>query len=204
MPESTQTHRTLARVLLAAAVVAAADLADAIVAWVVILQRSTVQRVLQAIAAGLLGPASFRGGWKSAFLGLALHCCIALGWTLVFLALLERWRRLQTWVSTGRGRVAVGLAYGALVWLLMAFVVLPLSRARVPSPTTPWFWVQLATHPFVVGLPIVGILATGARRRAAVAGRSSHSPRGGASAAAPSGRRRRASRLHGPPPAAEK
>lgn len=53
----------------------------------------------------------------------------------------------------------VGLVYGALVWLLMDGVVLPLSQARVTPPTAPWFWLQLLTHPLVVGLPIVRVLA---------------------------------------------
>jgi len=148
----------LARVLLAATVVAAADLADAVVVWVVLFQRSTPQRILQSIAAGLLGPEAFRGGSSTAVLGLVLHLVVALGWTLVFLALLQRWPRLAAWARSARGAVLVGLVYGAVVWLLMDGVVLPLSRARVVSPTVPWFWIQLATHPFVVGLPIALIL----------------------------------------------
>ena len=151
-------HRFPARVLVAALVVAAADLLDAVVVWVVIFQRSTVQRILQSIASGLLGPASFRGGSATAALGLLLHLGIALGWTLVFLILLQRSPRLRVWTSSTRGAVLVGLVYGAAVWLLMDGVVLPLSRARVVPPTAPWFWIQLATHPFVVGLPIALIV----------------------------------------------
>jgi hypothetical protein len=181
MPEPTLPGSRLARVAAATAVVAAADLVDAVVVWVVIFQRSTVQRILQSIASGLLGPDAFRGGWGTAVLGLGLHVCVALGWTLVFLVLLERWPRLRTWVRTSGGAIAVGLAYGALVWLLMDGVVLPLSRARVTPPTAPWFWIQLFTHPVVVGLPIVWIVS-GASQRI---------------------RRSTASRLHGPGPAEE-
>ena len=150
--------QVFARVALAGAVVAAADLADAVVVWVVLFQRSTVQRILQSIASGLLGPAAFRGGSTTALLGLVLHLVIALGWTLVFLVLLQRWPRLREWTRTVRGALLVGVVYGAVVWLLMDGVVLPLSRARVTSPTAPWFWIQLATHPLVVGLPIALIL----------------------------------------------
>jgi hypothetical protein len=117
-----------------------------------------VQRILQSIAAGLLGPATYRGGNTTALLGLGLHLVVSLGWTLVFLALLQRWPRLRAWTRTARGAILVGLVYGAAVWLLMDGVVLPLSRARVVPPTVPWFWIQLATHPFVVGLPIALIL----------------------------------------------
>jgi hypothetical protein len=155
-------------VLLAAAVVGAADLLYAIVLWVGIYQRSTVQRILQSIASGLLGPASFQGGNATAALGFFLHFVIALGWTLVFLVLLLRWPRLRAWTASTRGAVLVGLVYGATVWLLMDGVVLPLSRARVVPPTIPWFWIQLAMHPFVVGLPIALILRRGSHHVAEV------------------------------------
>ena len=148
-----------ARVLTAALVVAAADLLDAVVVWVVIFQRSTVQRILQSIASGLLGPAAFGGGSATAALGLALHLAIALGWTVVFFILLVRWPRLREWTRPTGGAVLAGLVYGAAVWLVMDGLVLPLSRAKVVPPTVPWFWIQLATHPLVVGLPIALILA---------------------------------------------
>jgi len=148
----------LPRVLLATAVVAAADLADAIIVWVGVFQRSTVERILQSIAGGLLGPATYRGGTATALLGLGLHILVAFGWSLVFFVLFQRWARLRAWMATRRGAVLVGLAYGAAVWLLMDGVVLPLSRARVTPLSAPWFWIQLATHPFVVGLPIALIV----------------------------------------------
>ncbi|HUM13818.1 MAG TPA: hypothetical protein VLT82_22915 [Myxococcaceae bacterium] len=99
-----------------------------------------------------------RGGTTAALLGLGLHLLISLGWTLVFLVLLQCWPALRTWTRTVGGTVVAGLVYGAVVWLLMDGVVLPLSRARAVSPTVPRFWIQLATHPVVVGLPIALIL----------------------------------------------
>ena len=162
-PMSDPTRPSLARVLLAAVVVAAADLLDAIVVWVIIFQKSTVPRILQSIATGVLGLESFRGGSATAALGLVLHVVIALGWTLAFWMLLQRWPRLRGWTASTRGAVLAGLAYGAVVWLLMDFVVLPLSRARAVPVTIPWFWIQLATHPFVVGLPIAVILGRAGR-----------------------------------------
>ena len=152
----------LPRVLFAAAVVAAADLLDAIVVWVVIFQKSTVQRICQSIARGLLGPDAYKGGNATAVLGLVLHFIIALGWTLAFLFVLQRWPRLRAWTARTRSAVLVGLVYGAGVWLLMDSFVLPLSRAGAVPPTAPWFWIQLVTHPFVVGLPIALILGRAA------------------------------------------
>jgi len=162
MPDPTRP--SLAAVLLAALVVAVADLLDAIIVWVVIFQQSTVQRILQAVASGLIGrESSFSGGSATAALGLVLHFVVALGWTLVFWVLLQRWARLRAWTTTTRGAVLVGLVYGAVVWLLMDGVVLPLSRARATPVTAAWFWIQLATHPFVVGLPIAVIFGRAGR-----------------------------------------
>jgi len=90
---------SLRRVLLAATVVAAADLLDAIIVWVVIFQKATVPRILQSIATGLLGPDSFNGGTATALLGLVLHFVVALGWTLVFLLLLRQWPWLHRWTA---------------------------------------------------------------------------------------------------------
>ncbi|HEY1333021.1 MAG TPA: hypothetical protein VGF31_02120, partial [Myxococcaceae bacterium] len=133
-------------------------------------QKSTVERILQSIASGLLGrEASFGGGSATAALGLVLHFVVALGWTLVFWVLLLRWPRLRAWTATAGGTVLAGLVYGAVVWLLMDGVVLPLSRARATPVTAPWFWIQLATHPFVVGLPIAVILGRAGRSSQAAA-----------------------------------
>jgi len=42
------------------------------------------QRVFQDVAAGLLGEASFQGGWSTAALGLALHFLIAIITAVVY------------------------------------------------------------------------------------------------------------------------
>src|SRR2546421_12278989 len=47
-------------------------------------------RLLQGIAAGLLGPLSFGGGWATALLGLCLHFVIAFTATSVYV-MLCRW-----------------------------------------------------------------------------------------------------------------
>ena len=151
------------RIVLAGLTVAVVDMTWAVL-WVRLTRGSGPQRVFQAVASGLLGQPAFAGGWRTALLGLTLHTVVAFGWTLLFLFALLRWPRLRAWVSTRRGAVAVGLVYGALVWLAMDSVVLPLSRARATPPTALWFWLQLLTHPFLVGLPIVGILAGHAPR----------------------------------------
>ncbi|MGZ6140897.1 MAG: hypothetical protein ACXWLA_09485 [Myxococcaceae bacterium] len=150
--------------MLAGITVALADMTWAVL-WVRARHGASALRVFQSVASGLLGPSAFQGGWRLALLGLTLHTTIAFAWTLVFLVALVRSPHLRHWVSTRRGAVTVGLVYGALVWLVMDWLVLPLSRARTTPPTALWFWLQLLTHPFLVGLPIVGVLAGHLPRR---------------------------------------
>jgi uncharacterized membrane protein len=86
-----------------------------------------VTRLLQGIASGLLGRAAFDGGTATALLGLALHYLIALIWTLVFLIAFRALGFLR------RSLAATGVAYGITVWIVMTFVVLPLSNhSRAP------------------------------------------------------------------------
>jgi len=84
-------------------------------------------RILQFIASGVLGPASFEGGAKTAILGLALHFLIATIWTIVF------YLASRKWLSLIERPVMFGLLYGIAVYTFMNFVVLPLSLvARRP------------------------------------------------------------------------
>jgi len=59
------------------------DIAYACIFWAL---KSDVpaHRILQSVAAGLLGEASFEGGWETAALGLALHYLIALSMSVVY------------------------------------------------------------------------------------------------------------------------
>jgi hypothetical protein len=157
-------------VVLAGLTVALLDMTWAVV-WVRTAHGTGARRVFQSVASGLLGPAAFQGEWRTALLGLTLHTTIAFGWTLLFLVALVRSPHLRQWVSTRRGVLTVGLLYGALVWLVMDWLVLPLSRARTTPPTALWFWLQLLTHPLLVGLPIVGMLAGHLPRRVAASTR---------------------------------
>lgn len=102
----------------------------------------------QAIASGILGLKSFDGGAKTAALGVILHFIIALGAaTVYYLAS----RRLTFLVSRA---VLCGLIYGALVYLIMHLVVLPLSA----TPKGPTHFVyqafEFVWHWIGVGLPI--------------------------------------------------
>ncbi|HEY7697896.1 MAG TPA: hypothetical protein VIE88_05735, partial [Vicinamibacteria bacterium] len=81
----------------------------------------TPVRILQSIAAGLLGADALAGGLATAALGGLLHFIIATGWTAVYFALS---RKLDVLL---RRPVLSGIAYGVVVYFIMNLVVLPLS-----------------------------------------------------------------------------
>jgi uncharacterized membrane protein YagU involved in acid resistance len=86
----------------------------------------TPWRVFQYIASGILGTQSFRMGWASVWLGVAIHYSIALAWTAIFYVAAMRMALLL------RRPIVSGLIYGLIVYLIMNFIVLPLTR--VPPP----------------------------------------------------------------------
>ena len=108
------------------------------------------ERILQYIASGLIGSGAFRGGWKTALLGLSLHFLIALSAAAVYYAASRHLRVLS------RRPVLCGLLYGGAVYLFMNYVVLPLSL--VPKSPRPPTWPMLINGVLAillcVGLPI--------------------------------------------------
>jgi uncharacterized membrane protein YagU involved in acid resistance len=106
-------------------------------------------RVLQAIAGGLLGADSFKGGFATAALGLALHFFIATTATAVYYAAS---RKLKVLVDQP---IVCGLAYGIAVYLMMNLIVLPLSAVPFKPPhTLGAIFTALLILMFCVGLPI--------------------------------------------------
>jgi len=154
-PVATVRRGILSRTLIAGLVVGALDIAFAFALYVGIYEVTTPARVLQSIAAGLLGPADARaGGTATALLGFFLHFVIAFGWAFAYTFVYRGSERLRRFVETS-GRAAIaGFIAGMIVWLLMNRVVVPLS-ATTTLPLTSKFWLmQLIGHGFFVGLPL--------------------------------------------------
>lgn len=104
--------------------------------------------VPQTIASGVLGAKSYSGGAQTAVLGVLLHFVIALGAaTMYYLAS----RKLGILIHRA---VLFGLLYGALVYLFMHLIVVPLSVA--PKGHAPLIYqaAEFVEHWFCVGLPI--------------------------------------------------
>jgi hypothetical protein len=115
-------------------------------------------RLLQAIAGGLLGPASFHGGWGTSALGLAIHFLIAFTAATVFYASCRKLPALldHPWI--------VGIGYALVVYAFMYRVVMPLDRMRRNPVTLSYTVTAIATHIVCVGLPISLVIHRFARR----------------------------------------
>ncbi len=80
--------------------------------------------VLQAIASGLLGKSAFAGGARTIAAGMLLQWAMSITIAAIFLIAAAQVPSITRW------RIAAGLLYGVGVYVVMTFVVVPLSRAR--------------------------------------------------------------------------
>jgi uncharacterized membrane protein YagU involved in acid resistance len=90
--------------------------------------------ILQAVATGLLGRASFQGGAGSMVLGLVLQWGMSILIAAIFTLAANRWSVLA------RRWILWGTLYGIVVFFVMNYVVVPLSAAPFKSThSLPWF-----------------------------------------------------------------
>ena len=136
---------TTATIVLGAFVIGTLDILYAIAFWYP--RGVAPERIFQSIAAGIYGPASFSLGTHSVAIGAALHYFIALCIVLVY------------WIASRRFEVLVrrpivsGSAYGVLVYLVMNYVVIPLSATKRPAFLLSWVVCSVLVHAFLIGVP---------------------------------------------------
>jgi len=104
-------------------------------------------RLFQAIAFSLLGRDTYTYGLPSALLGVLLHFSVALGIVSVYI-LVSRWLR-----PLREYPFLFGPLYGIAAWLVMNFVVLPLTLIGHPRLAWPSVVNGILIHMFGVGLP---------------------------------------------------
>ena len=107
------------------------------------------ERLLQLVASGLLGDATYAGGLPTAILGLVAHFAMSFLWAALFVAAASQKPRLVS------KPVLAGAVFGVIVFLTMRLVVLPLSA--FPHPVRFELLsagLDLLSHMFLFGLPI--------------------------------------------------
>lgn len=104
--------------------------------------------ILQSVASGVLGREAFHGGAEAGALGAALHLfmtgVMAAVFTIASLALSFLRAHAVPW----------GAAYGGAIFLVMNFIVVPLSRASAALPPLELYAAGFVVHVLLVGLPI--------------------------------------------------
>ena len=106
-------------------------------------------RVLQYVASGALGPASFQGGALTALAGLGFHYLNAFLFAVFFFVVAPRipWSIERPVLS--------GAIYGVGVYVVMNYVVVPLSRIGPrPAPALLTWTTGLLVHMVLIGVPI--------------------------------------------------
>jgi hypothetical protein len=106
-------------------------------------------RLLQSVATGLLGRPALEGGVPTAALGLLLHYSIMFSIAAVFYAVTR-----QMPAATKRP-ILFGMLGGIVIYLLMNFVVLPLSAYPFAFRVDPIvITANVLVHMFLIGTPI--------------------------------------------------
>lgn len=167
--------RILWGILLGGLIAGALDISYAITAYGPLSYQVPAERVLQSVAAGLIGrDAAQAGGVNTAALGLGLHFVLATGMAAVFVVAAQRVRALIS------NPLLWGFVYGLILYVAMNYVIVPLSAAganehfassfgeaatrlqesfsqiRPPhDPNHPWIFAgTIFAHTVLVGIPI--------------------------------------------------
>ena len=106
-------------------------------------------RILQSISSGLLGKAAFEGGAATAALGAVFQLFIPTAAAAVYSA-------FDRTISAVRNHPVVsGILFGAVIYGVMNFVVLPLSAIPFKPRYDPGSLIPaLLAHMFLIGLPM--------------------------------------------------
>lgn len=148
-----QTRRPTAgrrRLLLVLAGGAIAATLDILYAWAFWRLKAGVAmlRILQSVAAGLLGPDSFGGGPRTAAHGLVLHYAIATVMSVTY------WTASTRLPFLTAHPVASGAVYGLGLYGVMNHIVVPLSAASRGSTDPLWVGLSVLVHVGFIGVPI--------------------------------------------------
>lgn len=151
MSSSAVTRSGFAKIIVAAGLLAGIlDSADAIIFYG--LRGVPAVRLLQGIAFVLIGSAAFTMGMRSAMLGLLLHFIIATTFAALYVFTSAR-------LPLSRHPWLYGTLYGIAIYVVMNYIVLPLSHIRL-HPLPPLFSLLngIAALIVCVGIPIALIV----------------------------------------------
>jgi hypothetical protein len=125
------------------------DLSDAFIFYA--LRGIPPTRILQGIAGGIYGRAALGMGHRAALIGLFCHFIIAFSATIVFLLAARK-------LPLGRHPWLYGSLFGIALYIVMNYVVLPLSKIGLrPTPPLVPLINGVAALVFCIGIPLAFI-----------------------------------------------
>jgi hypothetical protein len=151
IPSQTWRHsRHTDRYLVSAAIIvfllATSDLIFACTYWHVT-YHVPAPRLIQNIASGLLGKRAFAGGENTVLLGIVLQYAMISLMVGTYFVISTRWKVLNA------KPLAWGLLYGVVLYVVMNYVVVPLSAAAKGPVIASWIILSIVVH-WVIGVTI--------------------------------------------------
>lgn len=146
MPTPGQYPLYLRAIALSCLIAGTLDISDALIFYG--LRGVAPTRILQGIASGLLGRRAFTQGTRSVILGLLLHYFIATTVATIYILASRK-------LPLSKHPFLWGSVYGVLVYIVMNYVVLPLSKIGLrPTPPLIPLLNGVAALIFFIGIPI--------------------------------------------------
>lgn len=146
MPISGQRPNYLRAIALSCLIAGTLDISDALIFYG--LRGVAPSRIFPGIASGLLGRAALVQGTRSIILGLLLHYFIATSVATIYIFASRK-------LPLSKHPFLWGTAYGVVVYIVMNYVVLPLSRIGLrPTPPLIPLLNGVAALIFFIGIPI--------------------------------------------------
>jgi uncharacterized membrane protein YagU involved in acid resistance len=119
-----------------------------------LINMASPMRILHFVAGGLRGRDALQGGTSMTLLGIALQGAMSLVIAAIYVAACQQWRALH------RRWITAGLAYGVVVFVVMNYIVVPLSAwGRAPAFTYAGFAENL------LAMLLFGLIVSFAARR---------------------------------------
>jgi hypothetical protein len=110
-------------------------------------------RVFQYIASAVFGKSAFAGGLEMAGWGLLFHLLIAMGFAALFFLLYPLiFRPLKN-------KIAMGIVYGLMVWMIMNLLVVPLTKAPQGPFKLKGVLIGMSILILMVGIPVSLIIS---------------------------------------------
>ncbi|MFC3651833.1 hypothetical protein ACFONN_09780 [Dyella humi] len=152
VPQHARAQRAVTFAVVITLVLATADLLFACTYWRTMYGVPPL-RLMQNIAAGLLGKRAFVGGSSTVLLGALLHYAIMGVMVATYYLMARRMKALveRPWLY--------GVLYGAILFVVMNLIVVPLSAAPKAPVVLSWIISSVVVH-LIIGL----VIALSARR----------------------------------------